>query len=264
MDAFEEFAVRLAGPRSADEVRAYWRRLAPVSDELKPFDPSQTVALPEPARRWLDHVIAAGAPLARAVALRMHGQLRVKRWLPFEAVQLQAPPHGYLWVARAGRGPLSIRGFDCYSSSAGRLRWRLFGRLPLIDLSGADVDRSAAARVALDAFTVPTSWLDPAISWQPGADPDTVTARWPIDGRTLCPQLRIGPDGALLSMSLPRWAAPNGRAWAEYPCGGTVERELSFGGITIPTRLRAGYFFGTPGWRTGEFFRATITDAVFS
>jgi hypothetical protein len=33
--------------------------------------------------------------------------------------------------------------------------------------------------------------------------------------------------------------------------------------ITLPTRLRPGYFFGADEWAAGEFFRATITDAAF-
>ena len=60
-----------------------------------------------------------------------------------------------------------------------------------------------------------------------------------------------------------RWGNPNGRPWALYPRGGTLNDERDFGGITLPTRLRAGYFFGTNESAAGEFFRATITDATF-
>jgi hypothetical protein len=60
-----------------------------------------------------------------------------------------------------------------------------------------------------------------------------------------------------------RWAKPDGEPWGKYPCGGTVEDEADFGGIKIPTRMRAGYFFGTDRWEEGEFFRATITHAKF-
>jgi hypothetical protein len=36
-----------------------------------------------------------------------------------------------------------------------------------------------------------------------------------------------------------------------------------FGGITIPTRMRAGYWSHGDSWREGEFFRARITGATF-
>jgi len=193
----------------------------------------------------------------------MHGHIRIGRWLPFQAIQLQVPPDGYLWVARAGRGPVSSRGYDSYADGTGQMRWRLLGRVPLINAAGPDLDRSAAGRVALDAFTVPTSWLTRSVTWHAGADADTAVAEWCFGGHTLRPEIRVGADGTLRSVTMPRWASPHGEPWGEYACGGILEGEASFGGITMPTRMRAGYFFGTERWGEGEFFRATITDAHF-
>jgi hypothetical protein len=193
----------------------------------------------------------------------MHGQLRIGRWLPFQAVQLHVPPHGYLWVAKAGFGPVSIRGYDWYADGAGRMRWRLLGLLPLIDSSGPDIDRSTAGRVALDAFTVPSSWLGPEVTWQSGDGEDTALARWQVGAWTQDVRIEVGPDGPLRALEMARWAAPNGEPWGEYGCGGTVTAERDFAGVRIPTELRAGYFFRTPRWPEGEFFRATITDATF-
>jgi hypothetical protein len=42
----------------------------------------------------------------------------------------------------------------------------------------------------------------------------------------------------------------------------TVEEEAALGGVTIPSVIRAGWFWGTDRQNEGEFFRATITDAV--
>src|SRR6266516_3935597 len=227
------------------------------------FDPAMTIGLPKPARRWLTHGIRPGMPLARAVVLDVHGQIRIRRWLPFRAVQLQAPPDGYVWAARAALGPLHISGFDRYAGSSGQMRWRLAGRVPVLSAAGPNIDRSAAGRVALDAVFVPTAFLSDQVTWRPGPDPDSAVAQWTVGEQVLPVELRVGPDGALRSVSMPRWGNPGGRPWAHYPCGGTLDDERDFGGITPPTRLRAGYFFGTDEWAEGEFFRATITSATF-
>ena len=252
----------VAGP-AADPVRAIWERLARPAAERGEFDPAMTTALPEPARRWLTHAIRPGTPLARAVMLGMHGQIRLRRWLAFQAVQLQAPPDGYVWAARTGLGPLHISGFDRYADGSGQMNWRLVGRVPVLRAAGPDLDRSAAARVALDAVFVPTAFLGQQVSWRTGPDPDVAVAEWTVGDQVLPVELHVGPHGELRSLSMQRWGNPNGRRWAYYPCGGTLDGEREFGGITLPTRLRAGYFFGTDEWAEGEFFRATITDAAF-
>lgn len=65
------------------------------------FDPAMVAGLPEPARRWLTHVIAPGTPLWRSVELSMVGQIRLGSWRPFTATQVLAPPKGYIWAANA-------------------------------------------------------------------------------------------------------------------------------------------------------------------
>lgn len=264
-DAAERLAVHFAGPRAADEIHDLWHQLLPDEPvtSLATFDPSQVAQLPDAARRWLTHAVMEGTPLARAVVAQMHGRIRVKRWIPFHAVQLHVPPSGYLWMARAGRGPATIRGYDSYVDGIGEMRWRLLGRLPLVHATGSDVNRSAAGRVALDAFTVPTAWLTASTRWQGGPTPDSAIARWRVGDQTLRTEIRVAPNGALQSLRMPRWGAPGKEQWGEWPCGGSTDDERQFGGITIPTRLDAGYFFGTPRWTQGEFFRATITDAQY-
>ncbi|MGI8879391.1 MAG: DUF6544 family protein [Jatrophihabitans sp.] len=257
----EREAASLAGPIAAGEVRALWRRLTPTDPDT--VDPVAIDTLPEPAQRWLRHSLTQGAPMARAVVLRITGRIRIGRWLPFRAIQLHAPPHGYLWVAQAGCGPMSVRGYDGYADGRGVMRWRLFGRIPVLTAAGPDVDRSAAGRVALDAFTVPAAWLDPAVRWSAGSDGDSAMADWIVDGHRMRPEIRVDPNGALRSVSMPRWAAPDHHPWAEYPCGGLLSDDVKFGGTVLPSVARAGYFPGTDQWGSGEFFRATITDAQF-
>ena len=60
-----------------------------------------------------------------------------------------------------------------------------------------------------------------------------------------------------------RWGNPNGEPFQRYPFGASVEQERAFAGITIPSALRAGWWWGTTRQEEGEFFRAQIIDARF-
>ena len=44
--------------------------------------------LPEAARRYLEHAIAPGTKLASAVRLKMHGEIKLKKWIPFTVEQV--------------------------------------------------------------------------------------------------------------------------------------------------------------------------------
>ncbi|MCU1461113.1 MAG: hypothetical protein JWO37_1188 [Acidimicrobiales bacterium] len=191
----------------------------------------------------------------------MSGHIKVGRWLPFRAIQLIVPPHGFVWVARAGWGPLSFSGFDSYGHGEGQMRWLLGGRFPLMTATGLDLTRSAADRVALDAVWLPQSFAN--VQWEPGPlDRSALAVRAVGDEKTPV-ELRVGDDGRLTSVRMQRWSAPDKRPWGRYPCGGIVDAEATFDGITIPSRLRVGYWVGTDQWPRGEFFRCAITDAVF-
>jgi hypothetical protein len=143
------------------------------------------------------------------------------------------------------------------------MRWRLLGRVPVMSAANADVDRSAAGRVALDALFVPTAWLGAAATWHDGRDENTAVGEWRVGVYSLHVEITVDPDGRLIAASMPRWGNPNHETWGEYPCGGILEGETDFGGIKLPTPMRAEWFFGTDRWRQGEFFRATITNATF-
>ncbi len=92
---------RQVAGRAAARVAELWDRFTGPAAPAASFDPSMLTGLPEPARRWLSHAIAAGTPMHRTVVLEMEGRIRLGRWLPFRAVQVHAPPDGYIWAARA-------------------------------------------------------------------------------------------------------------------------------------------------------------------
>jgi len=254
---------RASIPRAARAVSAEWARLAAPSHTTQRFALAMTGDLPAPARRWVTHAIAPGTPLWRSATLRMHGHIRLgSSWRTFHARQVIAPPDGNIWAATARFVGLPVVGFDRYTADSGQMRWRLLDIVPVMTASGHDVTRSAAGRLAGEFVLVPTSFA--RASWTAGSTDDTAVATWTIGGEPHAVELEVGPGGSLRSVLLQRWGNPGGAAYGSYPFGVAVQREATFGGVTIPAGFRAGWWWGTDRQDEGEFFRAHITDAAFS
>jgi hypothetical protein len=76
--------------------------------------------------------------------------------------------------------------------------------------------------------------------------------------------LTIDNIGRLERVNFKRWGNPEGGDHHYVDFGGVVEEELSFGGYTIPTSLRLGWFFGSDRFESeGEFFRCSIDNAIY-
>ncbi len=226
------------------------------------FIPELAAGLPQPARRWLSHVVAPGTPLWSSVELTMHGQIRLRGWRPYRAWQVLAPPHGFIWAARTRVAGLPVSGFDRYGPPGGEMRWRLLGMLPIMNGSGRDISRSAGGRLAAEGVSLlPTSF--PEAVWTAGPNPDIAVATWRIGDQDEAVHLRIDPDGRLREILIDRWGNPDGEPYGRYPFGVSIQAERTFDGVTIPSAFRAGWWWGTDRQNRGEFFRATITSATF-
>jgi hypothetical protein len=249
-------------PAAARTVRADWAALASIGEPTGQFSEDAVAGLPEPARRWLTHAIAPDTPLWRSVELRMRGHIRLGTWRPFTARQVLAPPHGFIWSATARVAGLPVSGFDRYSSATGQLRWRLLGLIPVMSAAGPDVTRSAAGRLAGEGLCwLPTSF--PAAAFTDGPHPDTAAATWRIGDQAETVLLRVDPHGALRELRMQRWGNPDGEPFGRYPFGVAVDAERTFAGVTVPSTVRAGWWWGTDRQEAGEFFRAEVTEAVY-
>jgi len=250
-----------AVPREAAPIRQEWLRLAAPAARAPAFDQAMMASLPEAAQRWLVHAIPARTPLWPAVQLSMHGHIKLGSWRPFTATQILAPPHGYIWAATARLAGLPVSGYDRLSSGTGQMSWRLLHLIPVVSASGPDVTRSACGRLAGEIALLPTAFRGAA--WAAGADADTVTATWRFGHGTETARLRVDAEGRLTAVVVDRWGNPGGGPFGRCPFGVSVAAESDFGGITIPSQFRAGWWWGTPRQRDGEFFRAEITSAEF-
>ncbi len=249
-----------APPRAARRVRQDWARLAAPTHRPPPFRPEDVAELPEPARRYLTHVIAPGTPLWRSVEVSMVGQIRIGRWWPFTATQVVSPD-GYIWAADTRLYRIPLLGYDRFSGGTGEMRWRLLDLVPVVSATGPDLTRSAAGRLASEIALLPTSFR--SADWPPSRSPDTALASWGEGEEQQQVALHVDADGRLLDVLMQRWGNPGGKPFGRYPFGATFAGERTDGGVTLPATVRAGWWWGTDLQDEGEFFRMEITRVVF-
>ena len=222
------------------------------------YAPGELDGLPEPVLRYLTASVAPGTPLARTARIRMRGTIRIGRWLPFRAHEVISPHTGFVWSARAGG---VITGSDRYVDGTGLADWRLAGLVPVMHAEGPDVTVSAAGRSGGEAVWVPTTLLPRfGVSWTTQSDRH-ITARFAVGDAPIALRLQIDGHGHAVSFVFGRWGDPQGTGeWDWHPFGGEFTDHWTFGGVTVPTAGRIGWFPGTDGFTAGEFFRYRITD----
>jgi hypothetical protein len=233
-----------------------------VPSSGRTFDSAQLHEVPNSARRYLQHAIANGIPLASAVRLHMHGEIKFKGWSPFEAEEVIHWGRSLIWSAAVKMRGLTIRGGDAFADGQGVMRWKLFDLIPLVNASDPDITRSAAGRMNIESIWLPSALVNLATWTERG--PSHPRAHFSAHGETADVDYAISDNGRLESVNMPRWGNPGGLKFDYYKCGGTVEEEATFGGYTIPVRMRVGWHFGTERFETeGEFFRVVIDDAIY-
>lgn len=247
------------------EFDALWGADAAAATER--FDPVRIAGLPEPARRYLAHAIAPGAPIATAVRLHMHGKIKLKgTWCSFEADQVIRWPRGFVWRASTKMKGLPVTGSDRWIDGDGAMRWKLLSLIPVVTATGADISRAAAGRVQIESVWLPTALLAPDNEW---SAPDSVHVGVDLHlaDNAAHLDLSIESDGRLRTARIARWGNPepaNPEQFHEVPFGAFVSDEKTFDGMTIPTTMRVGWYFGSDRFETeGEFFRVTVDHAEF-
>lgn len=223
----------------------------------------ELAGLPGAARRYLEHAIAPGTRLASAVRLSMHGEIKLKGWLPFRAEQVIRRDRGMIWSAAVRMRGLPVRGFDRLLDGEGAMRWKLLGLIPVMTAAGPDVTRSAAGRLAAESIWLPSLLAGGDVSWT-APDAAHARARFSVQGHPVELAITVGEDGRLASLETERWGNPEGGGFHPVRFGGRVEEEATFAGYTVPTRLRVGWYFGTDRFEPeGEFFRVALDEASY-
>lgn len=250
--------------RNEQEVERIWRSLKSSPAENR-FTKDMVAELPAPVQRYFLHSIALGTPLASSVSLEMSGSFRMaqdKPWIPMRAKQITSALKGFVWKAVIGSGLFNFMGADCYANKSGRMRFSLWGIIPLVNAHSPDITRSSIGRFAGEFFWLPSALLPQRnVAWK-AIDERTIQASLKIDGEPITLTLVTDLDGKLLKLSFPRWGEHKEDGNYNYiPFGGEFQEEYTFSGFTIPSQISAGWWIGTD--RYSEFFRAKIERAEF-
>ena len=256
-------ARRLASDRRARGLDA---ELVAGSTPLATFSGAHLEGLPEPAQRYLRHAIAPGTPLAPAVRLWMEGSMRPSPTSPrtdLTAVETLAPRRGFVWTARARMNGLPVRVRDHYASGDGGVEVVALGLVPIPLASGPDVVRSSRGRLIAEAVWCPTALVHPSVQWE-AAGADLARFTLAVDGEAVAVTLHLDASGRVLEVTLDRWGDADGGPARPIPYGFRAEAEATFGGVTIPTRLVGGWFYGTDRFDPAGAARFTVHRAEFA
>lgn len=275
-------ALLLTQAKSNAEVARVWNTLQTKAPAIERFSKAMIADQPEPVQRYFLHAFNAernseetargtplpsefrSVPIATSVHLTMRGTIRLapnQDWMPLQAEELLSTK-GFIWKARAGKGMMQMHGADYYTNREGRMRFALWGLVPVVNARNPDVMRSAIGRWIGEFFWLPFALLPSrGVSWRT-IDNNTIQASLKADDEAITLTFVIDDQGRLLKSSFLRWGnQTEDKHYAEIPFGGEYQAEQSFGEYTIPAQMRAGWWFGTD--RYFEFFRTTIEQAEF-
>ena len=251
---------------AAETEVAFGAVAARANARVQAFDPATVRGFPEIARRYFTHAIAPGTPLSTTVRLEMQGTFLLGdkasyRSFGMTAQQILAPPSEFVWVTSMRSGVVRVSGSDALVAGSAWTRFWINSIFQIVNLKGTpDLNRSAAARSAMEAVWAPASLLpDNGVRWEQ-TGPDAARLFFNTEIEPL--DLTLGADGRVVEIVTMRWSDANPeKTFRLQPFGGTVEADTSFSGFTIPSELKVGNHYGTDAYL--PFFQAEITAAEY-
>lgn len=254
---------RTSEDRAAERLE---QALAAAPSSVPRFAEEHIADLPEPARRYLLHAIAPGTPLAPVVHLRMEGAMVPTpggAQVALTAAEVLAPRRGFVWTAHARMAGLPVHVRDHYAEGRGGVRVHLLGLVPL-PFSGepSDIARSSQGRLVGEAVWCPTALVGPGVTWE-AVDAERARFTLTVDGEAIAVTLRIDASGALREVALDRWGDVGVDRFQPIPYGFAAEEERTFEGVTIPTRIRGGWWYGTVRYDEAVAATFAVTEARF-
>jgi len=222
--------------------------------------------LPDPARRFLSHAIKPGTPLAGGAEIVLEGSMRQSPDTPrmsIRAEEILVPGRGFLWDARARRGPVTVRVVDHYLGGEGAVEIALFGFIPLGRESGPDIARSSRGRLAAESIWAPTALLPgPGVRWEP-VDDEHARVVLTVEGEETALTLTIDDTGRCREVTMQRWGDAGVESFQSLPYGFAIEEEVSSEGITVGRLFTGGWFYGTDRYDPENASTFTVVEIRF-
>jgi hypothetical protein len=275
MIVFPSLTLMMNRAHHETKVAYRWHSLSTGDDSLSAAESDETVFsekmakdLPPAAKRYLLHAILPGTPLAERVKMKMSGTRRREEapgWIPFEAEEILEGGQGLVWKARLKTGEDSwLDGAEYYFRGKGQIALFRHRFIPSVLESSLVVDRSMAGRVLIESIWLPPVFLPQRVARWENMDKLRAKVTLSIDDLSSTIIMTVEEDGRLREVVIPRYHQGEGGKIekAEWrPFGITVEEEKTIEGYRIPTKIRAGWWYGSS--RYTEVLRAEIKEATF-
>ncbi len=250
-------AVKMRDDRYVGDI---WWTLEDAGGPGEPFAEEMVAGLPDPARRFFLHAIRPGTPLASTLRWRYSAEMKPGKampWMSLVADQIIVKERGFVWKATARKGPLALSVADHYLDGEGRMRISLFGLVPIVSATGPDLSRSALGRLLIESVTIPSALLPGPNVRIEGVDDSRFTAVVSLHGETTPITVTVDPEGRVVETVMPRWGnLTDDGSYRYIPYGVTAMAERTFGGYTIPSEVRVGWWYGTERYQ--EVVRLTL------
>lgn len=156
-----------------------------------------------------------------------------------------------------------IWGFDHLINDEGEIQWKVLGIIPIVNVAGTNITKSAAGRIAAEAEWLPSLLYREDVTWTAQGS-YCAHAALLVEGDRANVEFSIDGIGQLESVKPKRWGNPEGAEYHYADFGGFIESEGTFNGYTTLNQLYIGWYFGTERFNSeGEFFRVKIDHAEF-
>lgn len=206
-------------------------------------------------------------PLVSTMALAMTGEIRLRGWLPFRALQVPGAdgrPRFHVGGARR-RPPMVGTGANTHVDGRGSLQFR----------GGAAASPWPASPGPTPTAAWPGGWSPRRLcGWPPALTP-VMGAAWdrgdsahatvsmPAGHDTIHVTVTVACDGRFRAVQLHRCGASGDAHAGVYPFDGGVDAEATLAGVTIPSVGCVGWWWGTDRHDDGVFFRYRIAQADY-
>jgi len=233
------------------------------------FSPALLNGLPDAARRYFQFTIKPGAPLYFISEITLEGKISLGSrdkpdYLPMQAHQILAPPHGLVWKLSAGQGFIRFNGSDGIHDDHSWSRFWLWGIFPIVWVGGnKDHLRSAFGRVVAESvFWAPATLLPQNnVTWRE-IDKDTAQATVIFGDNQQAVNISVADNGMPTKVVIPRWSNANpNKTYQLQAFGGYLSEFREFSGYRLPTVVEGGNFIDTANYF--PFYKARVVDLKF-